>query len=487
MAQLSGVMTADFSDFHFEIDKSITKLKGLEGATGHTNSAMGEFSEGLGTVDKTLNVLGIRLGPQIQALRELGSAAGKTASEIGLIGTAGLTVAAAVGGWQIGRMISDFVGLDEVIGNATASLLGFGDVAGQRAAAGLDVLNRAAQIAGRTVTNFDEAMQIIKKHNLEVAESFNTGAQRVEQWNREIAAHRDVMPQITAELKNHSSTVQQLATHYGISKEAIEHYTRTLDASTKAQKAWADEARPRYEAIRKAQEELTEASGGWQKTLATLTPTVTAATMAALNYGLSQDKVALALGVSQTQVAAVDRQMKLNLETMAATEPRLGTLDQWIKENVADTKAWNTEWRFTSEVIDSEVIPSLDAVTAKAQTVAAAVSAAVSAAPGVAAGMDQKSPGNAPVSVNTGNITYQGGFESVFAEFMRKNPSGGALGGAFTMTPQKDFLTWALSMGLATRAPTITNTFNLVDTQDGLARKVGGTIAEQIQRGSLVN
>src|SRR6187397_2643864 len=174
-------MTADFSDFHFQIDKSVTKLKSLEGAAEHTTGSMGEFSEGLGTVDKTLGVLGIRIGPQIQALRELGSAAGKTASEIGLIGTAGLTVAAAVGGWQIGRMIADFTGLDEIIGNTTASLLGFGDVAAQRAGAGMDVLNRATQIAGRTVTNFDEAMQIIKKHNLEVAESFNTGAQRVEQ------------------------------------------------------------------------------------------------------------------------------------------------------------------------------------------------------------------------------------------------------------------------------------------------------------------
>ena len=483
MAQLSGVMTADFSDFHFEIDKSVTKLKDLESAAGHTNSGMGEFSEGLGTVDKTLNVLGIRIGPQIQALRELGSAAGKTASELGLIGTAGLTVAAAVGGWQIGRWIADVAGLDEVIGNATASLLGFGDVAAQRAGASMDVLNRAAQIAGRTITNFDEAMQIIKKHNLEVAESFNTGTQRVEQWNRELAAHKADLPTITAELKNHSSTVQQLATHYGISKEAIEFYTRTLNDSAKAQKAWADEARPKYEAIRKAQEELTEASGGWHKTLLTLTPTVTASIMAALNYGQSLDKVALALGVTETQVSAVDRQMKLNLATMAATEPALGTLDQWIKTNVGDVQQWNNEWRFTSEVIDSEVIPSLEAVAAKAQE----VSTAVKTATGVLPGMDQKSPGNAPVGINTGNVTYQGGFEAVFAEFMRKNPSGGALGGAFTMTPQKDFLTWALSMGLATRAPTITNTFNLVDTQDGLARKVGDTISGQIQRGSLVN
>jgi hypothetical protein len=70
MAQLNGVMAADFSDFHFEIDKSVTKLKELEGASGHTNNSMGEFSEGLGAVDKTLGLFGIRIGPQVQALRE---------------------------------------------------------------------------------------------------------------------------------------------------------------------------------------------------------------------------------------------------------------------------------------------------------------------------------------------------------------------------------------------------------------------------------
>ena len=98
------------------------------------------------------------------------------------------------------------------------------------------------------------------------------------------------------------------------------------------------------------------------------------------------------------------------------------------------------------------------------------------------------SPGNAPVPINTGNITYGlGGFEAVFAEYQRKNPSGGMLGGQIGGGPPKDFLTWALSMGLAQRTPTITNTFNMVDTQDGLARKVGETISSQIQRGSLVN
>jgi hypothetical protein len=482
MAQLSGVMTADFSDFHFEIDKSVTKLKELEGATAHTSGTFDDFSQGLGSVDKILGVFGIRIGPQIQALREFSGILGSSTTALGTWGTAAAAAGALAAGWQIGTWINEWTGLSDAIGDATASALGFGDAGLEATRAKIDLFARASNIAGREIRDVGEAMEIVKKQNAAMAETFNTGTERVRQWNAEIAAHKGDMPTITAELKNHSSTVQQLATHYNISKEAIEHYIRTLDASTKAQKAWADEARPKYEAIRQAQVELTEASGGWHKTLLTLTPTVTASVMAALNYGVAQDKVALALNLTAAQVDAVERQMKLNLATLAATEPALGTLDQWVKTNAGDLKVWNTEWRFTSEVIDSEVIPSLQAVTAQAQATAAAVTAAVTP------GMDQKSPG-ASIPINTGNITYGtlGSFEATFAEYQRKHPSGGALGGAIGGGPPADFLTWALSMGLAQRAPTITNTFNMVDTQDGLARKVGDTITSQVQRGSLVN
>jgi len=483
MAQLSGVMTADFSDFHFEIDKSVTKLKGLEGASAQTNSAMGDFSEGLGVADKTLNALGVHIGPQIQAVRELGNVAGLTFEKLGLWGSLGAIGTAFAAGWQVGKWIDDWTGFSTAVGDATAAVLGFGDVAAQRAGAGMDVLTRATQIAGREIKDFDTAMQIIKQHNKEVAESFNTGAQRIADWNREIAAHKADMPQITAELKNHSSTVQQLAQHYGISREAIEYYSRRVAENAKILQGWHEAEDAALKKVRTAQDELNEASGHWHQTLLTMAPAVVTAGMNALTLGVSQNTVATAMNLSAAQVEALDRQMKLNLATMAATEPALGTLDQWIKTNVGDTKAWNNEWRFTSEVIDREVIPSLDAVAAKAQTVAATVAAVT----GVSPGMDQKSPGNAPVGINTGNVTYQGGFEAVFAEFLRKNPSGGALGGAFTMTPQKDFLSWALSMGLASRGPTVTNTFNIVDTESGIARRVGDTISSQIQRGSLVS
>jgi hypothetical protein len=482
MAQLSGVMTADFSDFHFEIDKSVVKLKGLEGASSQTNSAMGDFSEGLGVADKTLNALGIHIGPQIQAIRELGNVSGVTFEKLGAWGSLGLAASVGAATYQITTMALEFTGLDKAIAGVVDSWSGFD---AQRAGAKMDVLTRATQIAGREIKDFDQAMQIIARHNKEVAESFNTGAQRVADWNREIAAHKADMPQITAELKNHSSTVQQLAQHYGISREAIEYYTQRATENAKILKGWHEAEEAHIKKVNAAQLELNQAGGGWRDTLKTIEPAAAATATAYIAMGQSLTTIATAGNLSTIQINALDRAYKEQITTLASLEPKTQSLDSWMRTvgqqfavAAENGDQFKTMLELTGGTVDA-IVPKIE----KLDTVFRSVTEAAKVAPG----MTQMSPGNAPVPINTGNVSYQGGFEAVFAEFMRKNPSGGALGGAFTTAPQKDFLTWALSMGLATRTPTITNTFNLVDTQDGLARKVGETITSQVQRGSLVN
>jgi hypothetical protein len=482
MAQLSGVMTADFSDFHFEIDKSVVKLKDLESASGHTDSAMGEFSEGLGVADKTLAALGVHIGPQIRAIQELGNVSGVTFEKLGLWGSLGLAASVGTATYAITTMALEFTGLDKAIAGAVDTLSGF---TAQRTAAGMDVLTRATQIAGREIKDFDTAMQIIKKHNQEVAESFNTGAQRVADWNREITAHKADMPQITAELKNHSSTVQQLAQHYGISREAIEYYTQRATENAKILKGWHEAEEAHIKKVNAAQLELNQAGGGWRETLKTIEPAAAAVATKYIAMGESLTTIATAGNLSTIQINALDKAYREQIATLAALEPATQSLDTWMRTvgqqfavAAENGDQFKTMLELTADTVDT-VVPKLEKLDTVFRSVAIAS--------GVSPGMDQKSPGNAPVPINTGNVTYQGGFEAVFAEFLRKNPSGGALGGAFTMTPQKDFLTWALSMGLAQRGPTVTNTFNIVDTESGIARRVGDTIAGQIQRGSLVN
>ena len=257
MAALTGVMTADFTQFVTEVDRSVIKLQELERGATETDSALGGFSDGLSQVDKTLGAVGVRISPQIQAMRELGAASGKTASELGLVGTAGLAVGAAMAGWQLGRMAAEWLGLDEAIGNTTAKLLGWGDVAGQTAGARMDVLTRATQLAGRAITDFGEAQRIIVEHNKAAAESLNTGTERVRQWNAELDKARasGALATITKELKDGSSTVKQLAEHFGISAEAIQYHTQRTKENAAVLNEWRENAAK----VATAQAELNQA------------------------------------------------------------------------------------------------------------------------------------------------------------------------------------------------------------------------------------
>jgi hypothetical protein len=497
MAQLSGVMTADFSDFMFEIDKSVVKLKDLEGAAGYTNQSIDDFSQGLSAADKTLGALGIHIGPQIQALRELGTVAGLTFEKLGLWGSAGLAASVGVATYELTKMTLEWSGLNQVISESITKLLGWGDVAAARAGAGMDVLNRATQIAGRTITDFDQAMQIIKEHNLAVAESFNTGASRVRRWGEDIAKVRNSgdLETIMQELRDGTSTVKQLAERFQISGEAITWHTNRMKENSATLAKWhADEAAA-LEKSRKAQDELNNAGLGWQNTVAAIAPATAAMVQHYLNLGVSVESLSVKYGLTATQVEALDRQMKFNLETMAVTEPAIGSLDQWItsvgKQFAVAAESgdqFKTMLELTGEAAEA-VVPKLDTVF-RSVTQAASVAPGASGAPGASAGGSQfwgaGAHGTTPITLP--NVTYGPGLEAAFAQYSRTAGfGGGGSAGAFTHAPYQDFITWALERGLATRAPTVTNTFNIVDTESGIARRVGDTITSQMQRGSLVN
>lgn len=477
MAALTGVMTADFTGFLTEVDKSVVKLKQLESASSETNVGMDEFSNSLASVDKVLSAMGVHIGPQIQALKELGGLMGKTVSQVGYVASAGAVFATATASYKLTEWAMEWTGLNTAIGDTAAALMGWGDLKLETRAAQLMTLNQAADIAGHTVLDMGQAMQIIAKHNKDLAETFNTGTDRVKRWTAEIAAVEAAghLPTIRNELKNQTSTLKELSEHYGISTRALEYYTRTTNESAKAQKAWADEVRPKYAAIAEAQEELRHATGGWHAALTAIAPATAKAAMEAMNLGVSQNTVAKALNLTTLQVDALDRQMKLNLGTMAVTEPALGTLDAWIKTNYADTKAWNTEWRFTSEVIGEKVNPEIEKLTENIEAVSTAMAATESF-------LGPKGGGGA---IDTSGMTIPNQDE-LWRQYNATH-MGSQVGGG------EDVLSYGLRAGLIHRpgsgynAPSISNVFNIVDTESGIAKRVADTITGQIQRGSLVN
>ena len=486
MAALTGTMNADFSDFFFEIDKAKIKLHELESASGETDNALGGMADGLQQVDKTLGLFGVRIGPQIQAMRELGNVSGLTFEKLGAFGSLGLVAAVGAATYKLTEMAVEFTGLDTVIGNATAKLIGWGDVAAANAGAQTDALALATQRAGYAVTTLSEAIRVNLEWNKQNAAAFNTGAQRLADWDRQISKVRQSgdLETITRELKEGSSTVKQLAERFGISAEAITHYTKRAQESSAILEKWRANEQAGIEKVRKAQEELNQAGGGWRETLLTIAPAAAATATAYIAMGQNLTTIATAGKLTEIQVQALDKAYKEQIATLARLEPPTQSLDTWMftvgkQFQVAAESGdqFKTMLELTGGTIDA-IVPKAEKLEETFRSVTEAAREATTETTG------KNAPGK--VDINLGNIAFgSGGLEAAFKAYsLRYSQSGvGAIGGG----PAEDFLSWAMRSGYATQGPQITNNFNVVDTESEIARRVAEEVNRQIQRGSLVS
>jgi hypothetical protein len=203
--------------------------------------------------------------------------------------------------------------------------------------------------------------------------------------------------------------------------------------------------------------------------------------------------VALAAADVDATIAEMNQTFRFSTEVIGLVEPKLGSLEQFTrraekatKDVIPATEIWNSGLRFTSEVI-GELTPELEQAAAAIESVTAAHNE-------MTAAVSRNAPGS--VGVNLGDLQFgPGGLEAAFKQYSARQ-GGGAMGGFIGGGPATDFLTWAKSMGLA--APSfpaggvagggaaISNTFNVVDTESEIARRVSEEITRQIQRGSLV-
>ena len=107
MAAFTGVMTADFTGFLTEVDKSVVKLNQLDRTVDATSAEMQEFSHGINQVDASLSAVGINVGKPLKALQELSALAGKNVGDMGLIGLAGSMTTTAVASYELTRSVID--------------------------------------------------------------------------------------------------------------------------------------------------------------------------------------------------------------------------------------------------------------------------------------------------------------------------------------------------------------------------------------------
>jgi hypothetical protein len=249
-----------------EVPPNIARLEtATKGATG----GMTGMAKAIADTDNVLGLFGVQLGPARKALDDLGQASGKTASQIGLIGTASLAAGAAVGGWQFGRWIAGWAETDKLIGDATAKLLGFGDVAGQKAAASQDVLARASKTAGRSITDLSEAMKINQAEaqrmiaaNQKSAQTFTAEAAAATSAAAIIESNRQKMYDIEFKfaIAQSASAAKRAADEAAAADAAIREMYAQIDAATKdaeAQKKLRDAGVDAQEAIKTKTQEAT--------------------------------------------------------------------------------------------------------------------------------------------------------------------------------------------------------------------------------------
>ena len=283
---ITATFAADFTQFVGETKKADAGLEGLMGKSvrlgdefAKTQSNADRFRGSLQSFDGVMASLGVNIGTEVRALGELSEAAGKSATDLGLISTAGLAAGAVMAGWKLGRMVAEFFELDQAIGSATAKLLGWGDLSAEVAGAQQDTINRAIENGAAATITYTEAI------------AFNTKA----------LADKGAAAKIAA------VEAKALADADKVAADAIH---ASNDRMVKDTQTMVDALRP----FRAAMGELNSAGIGWQGTLDTIDGTVVEAIKHYMEAGVSQKALADAYGLTDTQVKAVASSMKAETE-----------------------------------------------------------------------------------------------------------------------------------------------------------------------------
>jgi hypothetical protein len=290
---LSGTFAADFSAFVKESEKATVALTDMEAAgakvetsvnkslTSMTASAstatastvklgtqstntFDNMASGLRTVDKSMAALGININPVINVLSELGTVAKGTAASLSLIEKASIVLAVAMAAWQVGKWIYDVAGLDKSFADLAATMQGKATpsfLAWQQRVE----IGRGAILKGFQGDLMDTAgaMNFLSRQVDENAEKLNTGADRVQKWNKELNGATGGLDALIAEVEAGNSTVEEMAKHFNVSARAIEYLKKGLTdaaAATREQadadKKAADEAQRHADARQRLQDQM---------------------------------------------------------------------------------------------------------------------------------------------------------------------------------------------------------------------------------------
>jgi hypothetical protein len=267
---VTGVFTADFSSFDKAVQTSTQNLEGLEKGAEKTNSSLrlmtqsqeqmldqigasggriqelgSDVAETSGEVntltdsyrqfDGMLQSAGINIGPQVKGLEDLANAAGKSATELGLLGTAGLVVGTAMAAWNIGKQIGEVTGLTQAIEDLAASWMGLGNLANETAAAKQDTINLAIARGAKETINYADAVKYLAEQGQIASDKQINWRDRLADAHREVRNLTDAQKAEIAIAQEAGATTEQITNKYGLSAQALEILAEKTDKASAAQ------------------------------------------------------------------------------------------------------------------------------------------------------------------------------------------------------------------------------------------------------------
>lgn len=450
---ITGVLTADFSNFETAVKKAEASIKGMEGGAVKAEVALSNMStrsvgptnslrESFGQVDQVLNASGVSVGKYARGLLEIGEMSGKTVGSIGLLATGASVFAAAMAGWQFGTWIAGITGLDKAVAKYADSLT---NLPAEVAAAKQDVLSRATQIAKREITDYGEAQKIVATEmQRHIAGLQNWGAvletaqQRVRELTAAEIADIEVMQRAQAPLAD-------IIAKHDISALGLKLLAERQKQASKD----ADEHTKSIEKLAKAHEALIKNFDDARSNAMKKMHAQEAADMEAT----MQRRIANEEGVRRMEAEAHQMQM-------AELDQRTAAESAYESTRIAQNQA------------------EIDAVLA-------AGAAHQNAGALAKAGTDQTVAGYAAVAQQ---ITITGEAVKEWLNLMRYTAQANAIlseNSLYTSTSQKQRIAGLGAFG-AGGGTVNHNTFNLVDNTENLARKVATQITDNVMRGGAV-
>lgn len=445
---ITGTLTADFSNFYTAVQKAEVSLKSMEGGAVKVESSLNRMSEGpvrstntlresFGQVDQVLSASGVNVGKYARGLVEISEMSGKTASQLGLLATGASVFAAAMAGWQFGTWIAGLTGLDKAVAKYADTLT---NLPAEVAAAKQDTINLAIRNGAAATISYADAQKFMLEKTQAQNDSYSVSVERLAAAQREVRGLSAATVDAIAIAQKNGATTQEITRHFNISADALRQLGDRQKGAAKEAEAHTKELERQREAVQKLDRDYAKL--------------------------MSDVKNANQLALMEEEAAA----MKQNAEQAAFFA------EEDIKARLRRQQAINDQAALEATAEAQRV----EANQAEIDGLLAAGEAHFKSGVVAKDATDQTIAGYQGVAQQ---ITITGEAVKEWLNLMRYSAQVQAIqseNSLFTSTSQKQRIA-----GLG--APSISNTFNIVDTEANIAKRVSDTIMRNVKSGSQLS